>query len=44
MDLKPFENHSYEMVALDYMVSLASDVFIPTYDDNMEKVMEGHCR
>jgi len=44
MDLKPFQNHSSEMATLDYMVSLATDVFIPTYDDNMEKFMEGHYR
>lgn len=44
IDLKSFQNRSSEMVALDYMVSLARDVFIPTYDENMAKVMEGNCR
>ncbi|MQL87010.1 hypothetical protein Taro_019542 [Colocasia esculenta] len=43
-DLKQFQNHSSQMAALDYMVSIASDVFIPTYDGNMAKVVEGHRR
>ncbi|KAK3130321.1 hypothetical protein QOZ80_6BG0491860 [Eleusine coracana subsp. coracana] len=43
-DLRLFQNHSSQMAALDYMVSLASDIFIPTYDGNMAKVVEGHRR
>uniref|UniRef100_A0A1D1YVR8 O-fucosyltransferase family protein n=1 Tax=Anthurium amnicola TaxID=1678845 RepID=A0A1D1YVR8_9ARAE len=43
-DLKQFQNHSSQMAALDYMVSIASDIFIPTYDGNMAKVVEGHRR
>ncbi|XP_042419582.1 rhamnogalacturonan I rhamnosyltransferase 1-like [Zingiber officinale] len=43
-DLQQFQNHSSKMAALDYMVSLASDTFIPTYDGNMAKVVEGHRR
>uniref|UniRef100_A0A6V7QUM1 O-fucosyltransferase family protein n=1 Tax=Ananas comosus var. bracteatus TaxID=296719 RepID=A0A6V7QUM1_ANACO len=42
--LGQFRNHSSQMAALDYMVSIASDVFIPTYDGNMAKVVEGHRR
>ncbi|KAJ4972935.1 hypothetical protein NE237_006109 [Protea cynaroides] len=43
-DLQQFQNHSSQMSALDFMVSVASDIFIPTYDGNMAKLVEGHRR
>lgn len=43
-DLQQFQNHSSQMAALDFVVSVASNVFIPTYDGNMAKVVEGHRR
>ncbi|KMZ56602.1 Peptide-O-fucosyltransferase [Zostera marina] len=43
-DVRDFQNHSSQMAALDYLVSLDSDIFLPTYDGNMAKVVEGHRR
>lgn len=43
-DLRQFQNHSSQMAALDFMVSVASNTFVPTYDGNMAKLVEGHRR
>lgn len=43
-DLRQFQNHSSQMAALDFVVSVASNVFIPTYDGNMARLVEGHRR
>ncbi|KAE9615499.1 putative GDP-fucose protein O-fucosyltransferase [Lupinus albus] len=43
-DLQQFQNHSLQLAALDFMVSVASNTFIPTYDGNMAKLVEGHRR
>lgn len=43
-DLRQFQNHSSQMAALDFMVSVASNTFIPSYDGNMAKLVEGHRR
>ncbi|XP_010270432.1 PREDICTED: uncharacterized protein At1g04910 [Nelumbo nucifera] len=43
-ELKVFANHASQTAALDYIISIESDVFIPSYSGNMARAVEGHRR
>ncbi|KAK1423703.1 hypothetical protein QVD17_19011 [Tagetes erecta] len=43
-ELRIYSNHASQTAALDYIISLESDVFIPTHLGNMARAVEGHRR
>ncbi|XP_024963084.1 O-fucosyltransferase 38 isoform X2 [Cynara cardunculus var. scolymus] len=43
-ELEIYSNHASQTAALDYIISLESDVFMPTHSGNMARALEGHRR
>lgn len=43
-ELGAFSNHASQSAALDYIISVESDVFIPSHSGNMARAVEGHRR
>ncbi|KAK4490665.1 hypothetical protein RD792_001356 [Penstemon davidsonii] len=43
-ELRSFLNHASQTAALDYIISIESDVFIPSHSGNMARTVEGHRR
>ncbi|KAK9167137.1 hypothetical protein Scep_002328 [Stephania cephalantha] len=43
-ELEAFSDHDSQKAALDFIVSVESDVFIPSFSGNMARAVEGHRR
>ncbi|PKU85138.1 Uncharacterized protein MA16_Dca024999 [Dendrobium catenatum] len=43
-ELNIFASHATQSAALDYMISVESDVFVPSYSGNMARAVEGQRR
>ncbi|KAI3499544.1 hypothetical protein L1887_35347 [Cichorium endivia] len=41
-ELNPYRNKTLILTAIDYIVSLSSDVFLPSYDGHMVRALQGH--
>lgn len=42
--MKGFTGHATKTAALDYIISVESDVFVPSHSGNMARAVEGHRR
>lgn len=43
-ELRTFSSHASQTAALDYIISVESDVFLSSYSGNMARAVEGHRR